>query len=1143
MEGSESEREENNNDNIAREVGIVFLHENFPLRSRKWMDVKNNIGWRIFRSIIESTLRRTQKATGLTNLDDYVIEKYQNQNHDIAYCIKYKIIDNDSYDHSLASYCLSFQKQILQKELDETTNPTRLFKKKVDFITYQDFLDFIKFYKGQGDIIFEPIKLISFCISTSEITLDKKAKIDLTTITCDQNIISLYDYKTCKMILKEQNYINDIDDIAIEEYKFNEYPEIFPHINPYETSLINKILGIWMEDPNKNRGELILNNEEKVYVKKNGDYLTTKFINGAFDYISGYNTPVFETIKSQITNVKIRDNYYKYQKILEKHYENGIKLFEMLMNPDLAPELEQLYQPSIVALINYYDKKSINGKIIFFHYRKSKVNIDGVETIKSIPIKAFETSSNQFTNYYKFFLYMFHDVIDILKIDEKYAPLFVAMINGLHSQFISGQDFKLNYWLEGPAGGGKSYIVEQLKKTMVEGTYLEKDEDGSNQSLFGTTQQGGMSYFMEEASGAFANTRKQNSDSANKTRQYKTTMNQSGRISRPVLELLKRKIDLGSEQHEKTDKVTVTYVTKYDSIGVYLSNQSADEMDPALKSRLYVAYIGESYTPYVIQSILEKTSNEIVADPRENIVLTFCKDLQFLTCCYHQLVFMKVIFPVFNLPSLIILLEFFNNFQKCGIKIPHIRTILAIMATIREQVISYSFARVFGFNDHNANQDFKFKMLLDACQYQYVTIEQIITGFTLSIDTLLNPNVEFIKSFVLDKKLKFKNTLKNFIYFQTKQPLNVHALKLGYDNYLVAIQNYITNTTEFKDTLSFRKVYTTTNKNGVLENYLDLNWLTMKFKAKNLYEVSENMKGSDFADIFTTNSIQKALKGLQTEVKLKFKKPYKVIKEDDFLDFVINICRGSYANTNVKQTNKYCEDTGEIYIDHKLPNPFYILEHGENMYPPGCPSEKFDANKFQPAVEIETTIDQSSILIHFNIEFFRMEIKDNIKELIQTSLKPLQIKDKTYYLPSKTGIEPLHVKGNHDKIIIDINKYKKKEKNEFYKIINTLNSVNEDLNINHMHNETLVNQFKNAVDDNGKFIIYDELDEFSRLLHKERIGKMTERDWNAVDVLTTRTTEKMYEDKSDNDIEPRDSTTIEEEIFMDKLCEGEQIEL
>jgi hypothetical protein len=266
MVGHESETDENNDNNTAREVGIVFLRENFPSRSRKWMDVKNNIGWRIFRSIIESTLRRTQKALGITNLDDYIIEEYRNIDDNIAYCIKYKIIDDDSYNHSLASYCLSFQKQLLQKELDETTNPTRIFKKKIDFITYQDFLTFIKFYKNQGGISFEPIELISFCVSTSEITLDKKAKIDLSTITCDQKIMTLYDYKTCKMILKEKNYINDIDEKPLNEFKYNEYPEIFPHINPYETSLINSILSIWMDDPNKNRGELKLNDEEKVII-------------------------------------------------------------------------------------------------------------------------------------------------------------------------------------------------------------------------------------------------------------------------------------------------------------------------------------------------------------------------------------------------------------------------------------------------------------------------------------------------------------------------------------------------------------------------------------------------------------------------------------------------------------------------------------------------------------------------------------------------------------------------------------------------------------------------------------------------------------------------------------------------------------
>lgn len=824
------------------------------------------------------------------------------------------------------------------------------------------------------------------------------------------------------------------------------------------------------------------------------------------------------------------------------------------MNPDLAPELEELYQPSITAMINYYDKKLINGKRIFFHYKKTIVDIDGIEDTTLEPITIQYRESNGYTHYYMFFLYLFIKVVGALKIDKKYAPLFVAMLIGLHSQFVAGQDFKLNYWLEGPAGGGKSYIVEQLKKTMVEGTFLEKDEDGSNQSMFGTTQQGGMAYFMEEATLSFTDPKKQNSDSSNKTRQYKTTMNQSGRISRPVLELLKRKIDNGVEQLERTDKVTVTYVTKYDSLGVYLSNQSADEMDPALKSRLYVAYIGESYTPYVVQSILEKTSNEIIADPAENNILTFCKDLQFLTCCYHQLVFMKIIFPVFNLPSLIVLLEFFNNFQKCGIKIPHIRTILAIMATIREQVISYSFARIFAFDDKNAGKNFDFKMLLDACPFQYVTIEQVITGFMLSIDTLLNPNVEFIKSFILDGKLKFKNTLKNFIYFQTKQPLNAYKLKLGYDYYLVAIQNYITKTTEFKDSISFRRVYNKTNNNGVLEHYISLNWLTYKFKATNLFEVGKIIKSSDFMNIFTPSSIQKALSGLQTEVKLKFQKPYKVVKENDFLDFVTNICRGSYANNKKKKKNTYDSKTGEIYIEHKLNNPFYILEHGENMYPAGCPSEKYDANKFHPAVEIESTVDQLYILIHFNMEFFRMDIKDNIKSLIQTSLKPLQIKDKTYYLPSKTGVEPLHVTGNHDKIIIDVNKYNKKEKDEFDKIFETIDDINESNNI--IHDYTLVHQFKDGMKKNGRFIIYDELDEFSRLLHKERIGKMTDRDWNAVDVLTTRTDETVEtedniddEDEILNDIEPEDNYSIEQEMIMDELIKNtnefdpEQIDL
>jgi hypothetical protein len=74
------------------------------------------------------------------------------------------------------------------------------------------------------------------------------------------------------------------------------------------------------------------------------------------------------------------------------------------------------------------------------------------------------------------------------------------------------------------------------------------------------------------------------------------------------------------------------------------------------------------------------------------------------------------------------LIDFLNKFQQYGFKMPHTRSALSILALIRENVIMYSFARLFCFEDLFHGKDFKFEMIQEACRYQYSTFEQIISG-------------------------------------------------------------------------------------------------------------------------------------------------------------------------------------------------------------------------------------------------------------------------------------------------------------------------------------------------------------------------------------------------------------------------------
>jgi G:T/U-mismatch repair DNA glycosylase len=158
---------------------------------------------------------------------------------------------------------------------------------------------------------------------------------------------------------------------------------------------------------------------------------------------------------------------------------------------------------------------------------------------------------------------------------------------------------------------------------------------------------------MEESSQAFTDPKKQSSESARNTKQHKITMNTNGRISRTVLEQNKRTIDDGkyglTQKIEKTERVSVTYNIKYDSIGIYLSNQSAYNIEAALKSRLSIFYVGESSSTVVLTSLMQSQVMELLGSESVLKLQQGLKDLQFLAMCCHQRIFMKMQYPVFHL--------------------------------------------------------------------------------------------------------------------------------------------------------------------------------------------------------------------------------------------------------------------------------------------------------------------------------------------------------------------------------------------------------------------------------------------------------------------------------------------------------------
>ncbi len=770
----------------------------------------------------------------------------------------------------------------------------------------------------------------------------------------------------------------------------------FPHIKLEEIFIVNRLREVEWSDPHQVVPlDSLLKTKDLSYVPET-PYTFCIDVNNCdwFFYIKGFEASNANRLANEFEKTETTTDYDSYCKKMDKRREYGTNLLNILFNPYASTELLKKYQKPVVALLKHLK----NNRNIA---TENKITLFGFP-VKKNDNTTFEYST--FDNYsignelVYFIEFVYYGCIRFLGCTQGDASTLLSILFGSYGQFDSRGLKKVNFFNDGPPGCGKSHGHNLLKMMMVPGTYVDGGMDASKQAEFSTENQAGYCKFSDESNNFL--------DASNKTAEAESLrkafkqLATSGVLGRQIMALVKQVNPFSGS--ETSERLTQNWNIYNDTIYYQNSNKTSKCMDPSVLSRFTEQHSVDIPTPQIMSLQIYSALKKIVGQEKSQRFTCMMQDLQVGAMLTHKTAFMGLE-PTSYLSDLytkIVVSTIVCELNKRGFNIPDIRKTESINVITSQINIAYSWFKTCCLSPNeteeltgiNHGKPYTPKFIFDAGLAQNTLLGQIVCGTSLFFETLIDYNIELLKSFFFGTLIGLSKqiALMDVDVFDIKPDNN---RKLGYSWYLLAMANKFKDRTikgmnfmevegKIKQTNQDEKKKTgqeeSTNPKKGVDIYFNPNYI--EIDVESIHALATQITNSPASNgIHGPAAIEKMINGLQT-TKIIPKTTLQYVSKTELYGLTRKLYGGAAWKKFLNKDGTLRTDMTGINQDGQqaleslkkdIDNLFKPAENGK-PYHPKFKSDIFTEKAEQPILIIQPNLkDRKKILIH--IEIARMD--------------------------------------------------------------------------------------------------------------------------------------------------------------------------
>lgn len=781
----------------------------------------------------------------------------------------------------------------------------------------------------------------------------------------------------------------------------------FPHVDKVEIALVNFARENYLKDPTQCRGPFNLNTGETQYVDKSTIGFVQKYVTDIFDYVSNAKKSEILAFEEAMAEVYSKDDLMVYHKEYASKFEAKFSDFKTIMTLDTPDILMEFYQTSVKNCLRWFKhSKLYQGKrYIFAHISHGKT-----PTIEYFNWKHSEPDFTPFG-----YLMKYHAVSSErhyhMKSNE--LGLHLLLCYGTLSRYNGEPGFKMNLWVYGPAGAGKSRQVSVWKKCCPEGTYIDADVDSSAISSHTETIQGGMVSVTDEGTGALDGTDR-SPEARKKEKEFKitTTKQWMGRTNTEW-------IPDTSRGEDTKKKVSVTYNTKHDNVGVYLSNIVHSRIDDATASRLLPYAVPYTGTVDIVDNIFVDSLKTTGLDYADRRYQSFMKDVHMCVMFSEKAAFAHFTLRPSDSIAYIACTNILKALQARGINDPHIRFVNVLVTMARSYCIASSWVEMHCMTDsRHRRKAFTMELVYEASRYHVIKIEHIAAALGTIFDAFLDQKYEWLMNHLGTKRLPILDEITqtnkkiqsvrlsrgerpNVTYFE-------EPARLNYDYHLFVLAEVFKNRS--KNKIGFGRIPSIQGSPPML----DLNYVV--FKSNSLKTFADSVTKQNQSCLYKAKDIVDILLNAEEKVKIRPKKVLQYVEEQKFQTSILSWI-DAMTNGHVNSSHIKGDDSRAICVHDACTSVFKDISRNNLPINPSAPDMSYDC-KSVPAVKIVNG-ETVEIWIHLDVLYRRHRVDDLIAAL--GSLNTLCKKSRTLVVPTSEGVKTVVLPGHgKDSTVIDI---------------------------------------------------------------------------------------------------------------------------